>query len=235
MREDCDEAMEGRHWEIDNLGDNRRRSRKKRSDLRPNSIGSWTEIDWRVIEVWFATSAVNIEMLYTTIKSVASIWRAWIVSRLILDWKLPVHYLSIPRRNSEWIVTVKGFKDAISFGEPPSDDGSSTIPRHWNYQIHPSIRFIHRSGGNFLHGIESISEIALVCSILRENNSNDLFDIPIWYWQPPIIPTENRTNKCMDLTVGISGIWQARHEKSEAESSGEETQTCWKIDRKLQF
>jgi hypothetical protein len=46
-----------------------------------------------------------------------------------------------------------------------------------NHQIHPFVRFIHRKSADFVSGIESISEIALVWAILRENNSNNLIAI----------------------------------------------------------
>jgi hypothetical protein len=35
----------------------------------------------------------------------------------MLDRKLPVNYLAIPRQNSEWKVTGKAFEDDASFGE----------------------------------------------------------------------------------------------------------------------
>jgi hypothetical protein len=46
-----------------------------------------------------------------------------------------------------------------------------------NHEIHPFISFVHRSSGDFLHGIESTPEIIFVYSLLRENNNSNLFDI----------------------------------------------------------
>jgi hypothetical protein len=89
----------------------------------------------------------------------------------------------------------------MSFGESPFDDRSLWIPRHWKTSDSFLVRFIHRKDGNFLHGIESISEMALEDSVLRENKSHHLSDIT--KWQGPIIPTEHHINRRGKLTTSI--------------------------------
>jgi hypothetical protein len=50
-----------------------------------------------------------------------------------------------------------------------------------NRQIHPVFKFIHRNDVNFLYGIQSISEVALVWPVLKENGNNNLFGMISWH------------------------------------------------------
>jgi hypothetical protein len=56
-----------------------------------------------------------------------------------------------------------------------------------NHQTHPFVRFIHRKSADFFSRIESISEIALAWAVLRDNNSNYLIIVAIWYWQTRLL------------------------------------------------